>query len=239
MRLLRVLPLFLLPCVLFVGPWVVRNRVVLGGWVALRSNFGMQLWIGNHPGSNGKSFDLSWDNRDSFIHQNNPYSSRTELLALKEVGELEYMRGKQRLAMDWIREHPGEFLSLCCQRFRLFWFPPTDLWDATAPRINVLKAVCYSLFALGMFGEMFFLIFTRRAGRWLWPAALLGPSLVYLVTHVDARYRYPVFALSALLGCSFMMRAVQVLWKSAAGGAWSGLRTRLLSERSPQTDARP
>jgi hypothetical protein len=239
MQLLRVMPLFLLPCVLIVGPWVVRNRVVLGGWVALRSNFGMQLWIGNHPGSNGKSFDLSWDDRESFIYRNNPYLSRTELSALKQVGELEYMRGKQRLAMDWIRENPGEFTSLCFQRFRLFWFPPTDLWDATAPQMNVVKAVCYSLFGLGMFGEMFFLIFTRHAGRWLWPAALLGPSLVYLVTHVDARYRYPVFALSALLGCSFLMRTANFLWKNASGGAWSGFGSRILSGRSPQRDALP
>jgi hypothetical protein len=217
-QLVRLLPLFLLPCILFVGPWVVRNRLVLGGWVALRSDLGMQLWIGNHPESNGKSFDLSWDNRESFIFRNNPYLSQSELLTVKDVGELEYMRGKQRLAVAWIREHPGEFLALCAERFRLFWFPPTDLWDATAPRINVLKAVCYSLFAFGMFGEMVFLIFSRHAGRWLWPAAVLGPTLAYLVTHVDARYRYPVFALSALLCCGFALRIVRRL------GAWQSAR---------------
>jgi hypothetical protein len=239
MQLLRASPLFLIPCVLFVTPWMVRNRIALGGWVALRSNFGMQLWIGNHPGSNGKSFDLAWDDRDSFIYQNNPYLSRTELLALKEVGELEYMRGKQRLGMEWIRTHPSEFAELCFQRFRLFWFPPADLWDASAPRINELKAFCFSLFALGMFGEMIFLICTRHASRWLWPAALIGPSLVYLVTHVDARYRYPVFALAALLGCSLMMRAVHAVWNSALGASRSGLRARYPNGRLPQTDVLP
>jgi hypothetical protein len=239
MQLLRAAPLFLIPCVLFVTPWMVRNRVVLGGWVALRSNFGMQLWIGNHPGSNGKSFDIPSDIRECFIYQNNPYLSRTELLNLKEVGELEYMRGKQRLGMEWIRAHPGEFLALCLQRFRLFWFPPADLWDGTTPRIDQLKALCFSLFALGMFGEMIFLICKRHASRWLWPAVVLGPSLVYLVTHVDARYRYPVFTLSALLCFSLVMRAVHFLWNSALGDAWSGLRARFLNERLPQTDGLP
>jgi len=208
-QLLRAAPLFLIPCVLLVGPWIVRNRVVMGGWVALRSDFGMQLWLGNHPGSNGKSFDLSWDNRDSFIYRNNPYLSRTELLELKEVGELEYMRAKQRQGVAWISENPTEFASLCLQRFRLFWFPPTDLWDGTAPRMNVLKAIWYSLFTLGMFGEMVFLCLTRHATRWLWPAVLLGPTLAYMVTHVDARYRYPVFALSALLCCDLANRALR------------------------------
>jgi hypothetical protein len=73
----------------------------------------------------------------------------------------------------------------------------------------VVKAVWYSLFALGMFGEMLFQMLSRHTGRWLWPAALLGPTLVYMVTHVDARYRYPVFALTALLCCSLTVRALR------------------------------
>jgi hypothetical protein len=218
---LRTAPLLLIPVLLCVGPWMLRNHRVLGGWVALRSNMGLELWIGNHPVATGRTFDGAWDDTSSFIYQAHPYLNRQELLILKEVGELEFMKRKQRQATEWIRAHPGEFLTLCLERFRLFWFPPPDVWT-NSRSVCLLKAVFYNAFALCMFAEIIFLFVTRHATRFLWLGAVLGPSLVYLVTHVDARYRYPVFALSALLGCSFGLRAAR--WVCVEFVPWMRLR---------------
>jgi hypothetical protein len=209
--MLRTAPLLLLPMLLCVGPWMLRNHRELGGAVALRSNLGLELWIGNHPGATGRTFDGAWDDTSSFIYQAHPYLNRQELLVVKEVGELEYMKRKQRQALEWICAHPEEFLSLCVERVRLFWFPPPDLWTNSRP-VCLLKTVFYNVFALCMFAELLFLFVTRHSTRFLWLGAVLGPSLIYLVTHVDARYRYPVFALSALLGCSFGLRAARWLY---------------------------
>src|SRR5262249_43501471 len=38
-----------------VAPWVWRNHVVLGAVVPLRSNFGLELHLGNHPGASGRT----------------------------------------------------------------------------------------------------------------------------------------------------------------------------------------
>jgi hypothetical protein len=84
------------------------------------------------------------------------------------------------------------------------------LWT-NARYVCLLKAFVYNLFALGMFAELACLFATRHPFRYLWLGALLGPSLIYLVTHVDGRYRYPVFALSALACCSFGARLLQWL----------------------------
>jgi hypothetical protein len=195
---------------LVISPWIYRNHQVLGGFVPLRSNFGLELWIGNHPGSNGKTFDLAWDDRDSFVFQNHPLLNGRERDRLRQVGELEYMRGKQSLARAWIASHPGEFLELTARRFQLFWFPGEDLWPASSPG-NWLKAVLFTFFGLGMFGELFCLFLTRHASRFLLAGAVLGPALVYLVTHVDSRYRYPVFGLSAVLCAHLGVRVLRWL----------------------------
>lgn len=34
-------------------------------------------------------------------------------------------------------------------------------------------------------------------------AALFGPSLIYMITHINARYSYPVFELCVLLTADF------------------------------------
>lgn len=39
--------------VLTLAPWIVRNRIVLGEWVALGTNGGVNMWIGHHPGGDG------------------------------------------------------------------------------------------------------------------------------------------------------------------------------------------
>jgi hypothetical protein len=222
--MLRTMPLLLMPILLCVGPWMLRNQRVLGGAVAMRSNLGLELWIGNHPGSTGRTFDGAWDDTNNFIYQAHPYLNRQELLVVKEVGELEFMKRKQRQALEWIGAHPSEFLSLCMERGRLFWFPPPDLWTNPSS-VRLLKAVFYNAFAICMFAELFVLVVSRQSTRFLWLGALLGPSLIYLLTHVDARYRYPVFALSALLGCSFGLRAVH--WLRLEAIPW--LRLRLIS----------
>lgn len=36
-----------------VMPWIARNRVVLGEWVALATSGGANMWIGHHPGATG------------------------------------------------------------------------------------------------------------------------------------------------------------------------------------------
>jgi hypothetical protein len=229
---LRSAPLVLLPVVLMITPWTVRNYHALGGWVPLRSNFGLEMWIGNHPGSNGRSFDLAWSNRDSFIYSNHPFTSRPERLHLNEVGELAYMREKQQRAFEWIAANPGEFARLCAVRFRLYWFPPADLWDPNASHANRLKSVCYGWFAFGMFAELVCLWWTRHVGRGVWTASVLGPPLIYFISHVDGRYRYPVFALSALLGCAFLLRSLRGMVRLVE--AYRLRMTLAVSARHPQ-----
>ena len=200
---LRILVLVLIP-VMLVTPWVIRNYKVLGGFVPLRSNFGLELWIGNNPGSTGKTYSIAENPQIYRIH---PFKSGREQAELRRVGELRYMHDKSRMARQWIAENPHKFALLTLQRFQLFWFPSTDMWRPDVP-LRRWKSGIMIVAALGAFCEIVRLFVARNEYRWLLVSALFCPSFLYLITHVDPRYRYPVFGVSVLLTCNLMRDAL-------------------------------
>src|SRR5262249_8486901 len=58
--------------------------------------------------------------------------------------------------------------------------------------------------------------------RWHYSAALIAPSLSYLITHVDLRYRYPTVPLGAFVSCQLAAEMKPFLYRS-----WLAFRTRV------------
>jgi hypothetical protein len=187
-------------------PWGVRNYYALGGFIPIRSNFGLELAIGNNPQATGKTFITYADDPNSPAYNMHPNSSPKERNRLAQIGERAYMKEKQQMAVQWMKDNPGKAFKLTLTRFRLFWFPTKDAWPRSSAK-SLYKSLIFSLIGLWMFGELFELLLFRHPTRWLLAAAVIGPSLIYMVTHADPRYRYPVFGLSTLLACSFLCRA--------------------------------
>lgn len=180
-----------------VAPWMYRNHVEVGS-ACLRSNFGLELWVGNNPQANGRTFGTHAEDPRNLLFAIHPYSNASERARLKVVGEAAYMREKQAQAVAWITAHPAEFAGLCLERVRIFWFPSAELWPPSTPA-REMKAALWSLTGLGTMVGLFLLFVRRHPHAVLLLAAAIGPSLVYLITHVDSRYRYPIFAVSMLL----------------------------------------
>jgi hypothetical protein len=208
-------------------PWAVRNYLVLGGFVPLRSNFGLELAVGNRPGANGHTYEEGF--RD--VH---PFSSTAERARLVEMGEIAYMADKRSQALAWIVNHPGEFARLTGRRAWLFWFGPDERWYRAKCSTRLRLAA-----AMGLTAGLGLVRLLRRghsSGRLL-TCALLGIAIPYFVTHVEARYRLPVVGLFALLSCDLAVASMQATWSKVRatvhgvfdrrGGffAWSGMST--------------
>ena len=193
-----------------ISPWIYRNYRVLGGFVPLRSNFGLELLIGNNPESNGQTFNTDWTDANNFLARTHPVSNLRERAHLREVGELAYMREKEQTAREWIVHNPTAFARLTLERVRLYWLPPELLWDAGSPGRRLKPWVFAGLSVAGFLG-LVGLFRDRHPYRWLFLALLLGPSLVYVVTHVNPRYRYFTFWASALLACDWFVQALRWL----------------------------
>jgi hypothetical protein len=167
--------------VLAVLPWTIRNYYAVDGWVFVKSNFGLELWLGNHPGSQSQE-----------LH---PMFSLPERFSLLMLGEAKYNRGKERLAVIYIQEHPRDFLKKSWSRLVDTWSARDDSWvDAWIVGLHLSRediCVCTAFSALSFAG---LLLAWRADGMESFPLAvcvILFP-IPYYITHTALRYRHPI-----------------------------------------------
>ena len=103
-------------------PWTVRNYQVFHKLIALRSNFGLELWLGNNA-----------DVPDSWSPWLHPNDDRDEAQEYKRMGEIAYMAEKEKDAFEFMRAHPTATLNLMIHRFAENWLnvtdSPSDTWS--------------------------------------------------------------------------------------------------------------
>lgn len=159
--------------VLVVCPWIIRTRYVLGALVPVRSNFGEELWLGNHEGGSGR-----------IDPRLGPAVSPVERERYRRLGEISYVRQRRDESLQFIGENPARFFRLTFYRVRYFWF-------AAGESASIF--VFYRLLTVLSLGGVVLALATLGATRLL---TLLGTiviyPLVYYATDVYARYRYPI-----------------------------------------------
>jgi hypothetical protein len=179
------------------APWPLRNARRLHAFVLLRSNFGYEVWQGNHSGASGV-FDASLE----------PLQNKREYADYARAGEVMYMRNKSALAEASIRAHPGEFLRLSATRVIRFW---TGAGSETNSGLVELHAVVTSL--LGWLG-LAALLSQRRALGMLFLLPLIVFPLPYYITHPDFRFRLLLDPLLTILSAYAVIR-VNSYWNAA------------------------
>jgi hypothetical protein len=158
---------------LVVCPWIIRTWYVVGAIVPVRSNFGEELWLGNHEGGSGR-----------IDPRLGPAASPVERERYRRVGEVTYLRQRRAEAVRFIRESPARFCRLILYRFRYWWFASGE----SAPIF-----VFYRLLTVLSLGGILVALIKLGATRLLTLlGAILIYPLVYYATDVYARYRYPI-----------------------------------------------
>ncbi len=168
---------------LVIAPWFIRNYMVFHKLILFRSNFGLELWLGNNRFNPGI---WSW-----WLHPNDDDAERQ---VYARMGEMAYMTMKQREAIAWIRENPAMWVEQIFRRFVDNWTgldePPDNL--AKAPLyviVGVLLEVLLPL--LGLVGAV---LSNRQGNRYAFPlsATIFFFPAVYYLTHTSLRYRHPI-----------------------------------------------
>lgn len=167
--------------VLAVSPWVARNYAVMGKFIFPRSDFGEELYMGNHEGSEGLC--MFWDH---------PVWNKYEMASFAQQGELAYVAAKQKIAEQWIARHPGRFAELTLKRVGFFWFTiPEQGRIARRFGIGSRHALYFAVALLAFWG--LWLAFRRRHNAaWLLAGLFLFYPLVYYITHCHPRYQHPI-----------------------------------------------
>lgn len=184
-----------------VSPWLIRNAIVMGT-PQVRSNLGVELFVGNNDGAFGP-FNVR-------VH---PSYNETELERYRELGEVAYASYAMTTAKEWIQEHPARFGWLTLERFQRFWVGP----DPTTPVLlgtgyiqerdwmGWIKWFSHAFF--GLCAVLGILTWKGRPGsRTLIRGVFLFYPLVYYVTHVFERYRFPIEPFITLAAAVFLLR---------------------------------
>jgi hypothetical protein len=176
--------LFLSICifVLTLVPWTIRNYAAFGRVLPLRDNFGLELWIGNRAAADE-------------AHQ---YPSAFPLIDPSEynrLGELRFMETKRQEALEFIHQHPTEFLRLSARRFVRFWTEPKGSW----------------WFVISLLAWIGLARALRRDPSAAVPYAfvMVGFPLVYYITHTFPTYRHPIEPVVILLATGGLLNGLE------------------------------
>jgi hypothetical protein len=176
-------------------PWMIRNTIVFHKFIPMRTDFGLELAIGNGPGAEG--LPLVYDH---------PSVDPVQFRLYRQLGEVAYCRERGDLAQSLIRAYPEHYASDTLRRIDFYWFgvpPPSN----PNMLVQYLPTGAFAFFGLcGLLGLALGLHNRIPAARLIAAAFLMLPLLYYFV-FVEDRFRY---SLDPLLYC-----LTAYLWTSA------------------------
>jgi len=175
-------------------PWTIRNYRVFGKFIVLRSNFGLELWLGNNPNVT-----------DTMSRWQHPNDNQEEAEKYKRMGEIAFMAEKEHEALAYMRTHPGDTLNLIFRRFEITWLAfsdsPVDVWANEGLNVRLFLVWTCLQSLLCLLGALF-IHRARNPDAFPFAITLLVFPLIFYVTHVDTRYRFPIDPIILILGTS-------------------------------------
>ena len=184
-------------------PWTVRNYSVFHRFVPLRSNFPLELYIGNN-----ENYD------DQHPHYPGMVTKERETWRYLRMGETPFMDEEMRKAKNFIFAHPRVEAILFYERFVAFWggiSNPIDKFVATDSWLVRTLILCAALTGIGALLGIVTLIWRRSP--YAFPLAvfpLIFPFLYY-ITHTSLRYRHPIDPMLLLLNAIAIARFAQLV----------------------------
>jgi hypothetical protein len=220
-RSFRLLAVVAMTTLAGVSPWLVRNFLVHGEFVAIKSTFGYAFWQGNCSQSEGTDkvvrrsverildrdqnpMDLEglnrklWEARHEAGYIDDIALSKDDYSLLGSVSEPQRSRILFQRALAELKAVPGRYGRLCLQRLRYFIF-----FDETNPKSRVMAFRLPHL-GLTLFGGVGLLLAGSSLRKRLMPTIITVAVVVvfHSLTIVSARFHIPLEPLLGIWGAS-------------------------------------
>ena len=164
-------------------PWTIRNYSVFHRFVPLRSNFPLELYIGNN-----ENYD------DKRPHFPGMITKERETLRYFRMGEIPFMDEEMRKAKAFMFSHPRVEFTLFGERFAAFWTGLPNALDNFGQADWLVRTLiaCSLLSGIGALAGVVLLV-TKRSD-YTFPIAVYPVvfPMLYYITHTSVRYRHPV-----------------------------------------------
>ncbi len=176
--------------ILVVTPQLVRNALVFGSFVPLRSNTGFELLKGN------REIECIREPNDT----PHPATNAQEFRRYTELGEVRYCREAFGQALRYMRQHPGQTAERVGKRVYVVWATDlTDRWNPDAGHKwwmmgthSIVQTVIVVVPILVALGVLLWGVFTGRFARLpyapLFAAILLLLPFSQYLTLADPEY---------------------------------------------------
>jgi len=165
--------------VLCLAPWLVRNYRTFGRFLFVRNDFGYELRLGNGLDADGRLM--------AYLQ---PNLNNLELATYSRMGELAYEERCKRLALAWIREHPGRFAVISLKRFFYYWNNTVKATNSTAlVDFRTAPFLASSILAVWGLGRG---LRRKKPGAWLYFWLIVSFPTIYYFFYPGARYRHPI-----------------------------------------------
>lgn len=193
--------------VLAVSPWLVRNYLVFGAWIPVKSNLAYELCQSHCLEPSGVVHLATF--------ADHPFSGPgRERNAYKELGEVAYMEEKGKMFREALAADPHNFVQRMLNRLQaaMFWYEP--FWPEEAIRLPpwvLIRRVVHLLPLLSLL--LLFATSWRRplhAVHWL----VITLYAVYLAPFVAVSY-YDRYALPLLAA-----KVLLIIWGTDRGLCW-------------------
>ena len=194
----RELAVFAVMVGLTISPWILRNQHVMGKLIFPRSNFGFELYMGNH----GEGYS-----RGTF---RGPFWSLRERQEYDTLGEVAYMSNKQRRSVAFIAQHPSDFVLSSLKRTLFFWITAPDEYWLLRGRNSYRPSLFLGITLTG-FAGLYLANRDRLRGAPLLGGVLFFYPLVYYFTHVESRYSHPLAPVMVMLVMYAILKAYEAL----------------------------
>jgi len=171
--------------VLGCAPWALRNWVTFHHFIPFRSNFGLELWLGNNQ----------FEDHDLFPDWRSPYNSWPEQARLTQIGETAFMQQKKAAAIKYIEAHPRQTVRSIYTRFAVIWtgldVRVSAVWGGMSAATRTFYVINLLLVICGWSGMW---VMFRHGSPLAWPFLiyLVFYPAVYYITHAQLRYRHPI-----------------------------------------------
>lgn len=205
-RMFRIVA-FMLPALVLVGGWTLRNQIVLGSAVVATTHGGYTLLLGNNDDFYG------WLNDPAGEPIWSAERLQADLARQRPAGETEVEEDRrlQRIAREWIASHPAAFAQCVLYRLGRLGTPfPASVGSEGGMRTTFLRFAIASWYIAAYAFALVGLVAMRKrlASADFGPALLM--ALAFVAVHAaywtDVRMRAP------LLPTVFVFAAIGVCW---------------------------
>ncbi|MFO0972774.1 MAG: tetratricopeptide repeat protein [Phycisphaerae bacterium] len=222
----RALALFAVGLLATMGPWVARNRVVLGEWVLTTPNFGQNFAMGNHPEATGTYLPMRRGAANGEAEQAE-WVRMAERATGRRMSAGEVSAYYAAAAWGWVRENPAAWgrlllrkLGMVCSAYEAYDTEDYYLYAERVAMLGLLERWFHFgvLLPLGAAGAV--LAWRRRGDRpgvealvaWI---VLNGAAVALFV--VFARYRVTMIPALMMLAGYAAVRGVAEIRRRSAG----------------------